>query len=174
MKKEEKEKSRRSNRDSHSAPSSIQHRQAVQYRRRNHSKTEGSASYQLDQAMRYSDDYRVPVSCIEEGNRGKTNYNKAKSSKIPLHLPSHGGKTFVPGSRTKSFPVCLTKTTLEGGKTLVPGSRTKRVPTCLAKAALEKTLSIRQEKQKSMLFKILRYKRVGLLLFQSRRKINSG
>lgn len=132
VKKEEKEKSRRSNRDTHSAPSSIQHRQAFQYRSRNHSKTEGSASYQLDHAMRYRDDYRVPTSCTEKGNRGNSNYNKAKSSEIPLHLPSHGGKTFVPGPRAKRFPLCLTKTTLESGNTLVPSPRTKRVPTCLA------------------------------------------
>lgn len=58
---------------------------------------------------------------------------KTKSSKIPLHVPSHGGKTFVPSPRTISFPTCFTKTTLKNGRTLFLALRTKRVPTRLAK-----------------------------------------
>lgn len=103
VKKEEKEKSRRSNRDTHSAPSSIQHRQAFQYRSRNHSKTEGSASYQLDHAMRYRDDYRVPTSCTEKENRGNTKYNKAKAARYPYTFPATAARLLFLVQGRKDF-----------------------------------------------------------------------
>lgn len=77
MKKEEKEKSRRPNRDSHSELPS-----AFSTDGETHSKTgaepplQGSTSYH---AMRYIEDYRIPASRIEKRNRGNTNYKKRKT-----------------------------------------------------------------------------------------------
>lgn len=76
LKKEEKEKSRRPNRDSHSEIPS-----AFSTDGETHSKTgaerppQGSTSYH---AIRYIDDYRIPASRIEKRNRGNTNYKKSK------------------------------------------------------------------------------------------------
>lgn len=86
VKKEEKEKSRRPNRDSYLELPSIFSTDGE-----THSKTgaelplHSSNSYQLHHDMRFSDDYRIPASCIEKRHRGNANYKKkTKEARYPF------------------------------------------------------------------------------------------
>ena len=77
VKKEEKEKSRRSNRDSHSElPSAFSTDGETHSKAGAEPPLQGSTLYH---AMRYIEDYRIPASRIEKRNRNNTNYKKRKT-----------------------------------------------------------------------------------------------